>query len=362
MKCKTCKKVIEDGLIECPHCHVDPRIDPLAPLTDAQLKAVTRSVGLRLLTWILTVGGAVSLVTGFSVLWMYQASLGRLDKEMSAANDASIASLRREMSQANNDAIKALNDDVKMRIAKEFEQETVKTTIREVAGNQASSILRDEINPTVERFQSEVSRQLDEVRTAEQRIRTLDIEVTLDLVADWKDDNPPDLSTVLFLGGGSWTSGVVFTLKDGRTATAAFHNLEGLRCETLNNQTLRVRWTSNAEPGATILGELPSDIVSIKDFDFVPMFFSREHITSEKGEILMQSLRFFSNGKLSFVFERDPSKDKPGDKEKLPLKVPEKTAVFTTQSEIEIQHVDPSSPNLTPPAVNQSQAAAPSTP
>ena len=145
-RCPACQTVIDDALlIACPRCHTPLSTPAQAPtLTQAQedrlTDRLTRPVALAILKrW-----------------WFWAGSLGLL----LALFGVSYPTIRAKVEEM-----------VTSQIAQRFAQPRTRDTFQEVAENQASNMLRDEIQPAVDRFRADLQKEYQAVSEEVSRLR-----------------------------------------------------------------------------------------------------------------------------------------------------------------------------------------------
>jgi hypothetical protein len=134
MKCKTCGKALESGLIVCPSCGKDPDAEPEIKLSSTQIKSIGNQVRGEFLKGIVWWLGILSLVFGFGLLQVYRGTITRVRNEMVR------------------------------RIADEFKQPKIRETMESVASNSAERLLLRQIQPQVDRFKKEMAETSDLTR------------------------------------------------------------------------------------------------------------------------------------------------------------------------------------------------------
>jgi ABC-type antimicrobial peptide transport system ATPase subunit len=133
-KCKSCGKLIDSGLIVCPHCQCDPKRSKQIGLPPAEVtqisKQVRKEIGKRVLSWLFI----LSLISGVGI-W-----------------------------QAYSGATKKIEELLVNRISIEFEQPRIRSTVKEVAEGEAKKLMLAEIEPEVTKFKEETQASVEETR------------------------------------------------------------------------------------------------------------------------------------------------------------------------------------------------------
>ena len=167
--CKHCNaRITDDRLIACPDCGATDfgGADTLQPLTPEQQQQLLRALTTRVARYIFGGFSLLTVISVVTILWsikdLYSGAVTRLEQ--------------------------MLTD----RVAAEFDQARVAQTVEQVAGKEAQQILRDQVQPELERFRKETAESLKEIKGA--RERTLAIEQELSKIAEMA--RPPSLEFV----------------------------------------------------------------------------------------------------------------------------------------------------------------------
>lgn len=131
-------------------------------------------------------------------------------------------------------------------------------------------------------------------------IKSLDAIASIKVSADWKDGKPPDLTNIIWFGGGTKSLSVKFELENGSDIDAVFDGHGGLHIETVNGNVVTIQYQANAVPGSSVFGRKPTDIVALKQVGFIPFGVNSNSVTSKMIKIEHLAIRFFTNGAESF--------------------------------------------------------------
>lgn len=131
-KCKSCGKKISKGLVLCPSCN-SPREEKELQLTSKQIKQIAKQVKKEFYKtlgfWI----GILTLIFGVSLYQIWQRAIDKIGYHLVD------------------------------RINKEFEQPTIRETVKDVAKTAAKEMLTDEIQPEVIKFKAEIESNVKEI-------------------------------------------------------------------------------------------------------------------------------------------------------------------------------------------------------
>ena len=133
-KCTSCNKSFDEVLVRCPYCGTIPSKTSEIDLTPLQIRIISKHVRKELLKTTLFWFGIISLVIGIGLWQVYQG------------------------------ATKQIQDILVQRISEEFEQPKINKTIQDVASSDAQRIIRDEIQPEVVRFRSQIESDTQELK------------------------------------------------------------------------------------------------------------------------------------------------------------------------------------------------------
>jgi len=142
------------------------------------------------------------------------------------------------------------------------------------------------------------------LRESESKIRTLSLEIRINISAKWKDGKIPDLSKAIMLGGTRACS-ADFVLRGNKVVSIEFHRAENVQVLRSDSDTTDVIYYSNAIAGADIYSMQPQEIDAIHNFGFTCIF---NPSSLEDLSITMHRVHviFFVNGRRSFSFEFRP--------------------------------------------------------
>lgn len=132
-KCKYCGKKIANGLVSCPSCN-SPREEKELQLTSKQIKQIAKQVKKEFYK---TLGYWIGILIFIFGLSLYQIWQRAIDK---------------------------MGDLMVDRINKEFEQPTIRETVKDVAKTTAKELLTDEIQPEVIKFKAKIESNVKEIQ------------------------------------------------------------------------------------------------------------------------------------------------------------------------------------------------------
>jgi hypothetical protein len=137
-----------------------------------------------------------------------------------------------------------------------------------------------------------------ELTLSQKRIRTLIVELKIDMEANWKNGNIPDPNRDLMLGATkeAWFD---FGLKDGRRVHVNFNGHDDLKIYPINETLTRVSYFTSAEPGADIFTLLPDEVQSLDSF-WADGWILPQQVEDLQLTLHAVSVVFYINGKASF--------------------------------------------------------------
>jgi hypothetical protein len=153
-RCPDCGHVYEDVLVRCPECKAPYSNTPRQILlTPEEHRAIVAELWGRLWT---------RLVGGLSVLTLI-----------------SLAILAVQFLVLWKTAVQKLESVIENRVSDEFRQDTIRKTVEEVAGHEATSILEKEVAPALEHVQSEARSATAEIEKLQANVSELATPPTL---------------------------------------------------------------------------------------------------------------------------------------------------------------------------------------
>jgi hypothetical protein len=142
------------------------------------------------------------------------------------------------------------------------------------------------------------------LRESESKIRTLGLEMNINVSAKWKDSKIPDLSTAIMLSATRACS-ADFVLHGNKLVNVEFHRAENVKLLPGDSDTTEITYYSNGIPGADVYSLQPRSIEAIRNFGFTCIF-NPDRLENPSITIHRVHVTFFVNGRHSFSFEVRP--------------------------------------------------------
>ena len=133
----------------------------------------------------------------------------------------------------------------------------------------------------------------------EKRIRSLSLQLEIDVSVKWKDGKVPDPTRWIMLSGTRAAS-VEFLLRDGRRIPVEFHRADNLRLNPIDDGATRLSYQTTAEAASDIYTILPDDIEAVENLMFTSVF-GPNLLSETNGSIDQVRATFLVNGHPNFV-------------------------------------------------------------
>jgi hypothetical protein len=128
----------------------------------------------------------------------------------------------------------------------------------------------------------------------ERRIRSLSLQLEIDVSVKWKDGKVPDPTSWIMLSG-SRAASAEFLLRDGRRISVEFHRADNLRLSAIDSGATRLSYQTTAEAASDIYTILPDDIEAVENLMFTSVF-GPNLLSETKGSIDQVRATFLING------------------------------------------------------------------
>jgi len=142
--------------------------------------------------------------------------------------------------------------------------------------------------------EQELRRQLEE---GEKRIRTLDLEVQIDIAANWNDGKPEPSGHYIFSGT---PARMELVLDDGRAVAVDFDRADGIVLRKTDHDTVRISYRVSAVPGSAAFSLIPESIVAVRKYGVACIGLEQASLATSAFSIPCVRGEFFVNGRSAF--------------------------------------------------------------
>lgn len=139
----------------------------------------------------------------------------------------------------------------------------------------------------------------EKLETSEKRIKSLDLELSIDIVAKWKAGMEPIGKG--FMWTGSKAVIITFKLSSGAVVSVDFVRAENVNYTRIDAETVRLTYRTFAVPGSAAFSLLPEQILAIQSMEFVTIGLSPDILDETVVTISRLHAAFIANGRVSFA-------------------------------------------------------------
>lgn len=153
--------------------------------------------------------------------------------------------------------------------------------------------------------EGELRLKLDE---SDKKIKSLELEISIDVLAKWKGGKPPDISQLIPMGPGGASAELTFIIAGGTAPiNVKFSGDSGLAFTSLEGEFTRISYRAGAITGSEIFSTLPDKITAVRDLRLRCVGLNRPALEETASPIRVSAiaLEFYVNGRASFAARID---------------------------------------------------------
>lgn len=139
----------------------------------------------------------------------------------------------------------------------------------------------------------------EKLETSEKQIKSLDLELSIDLVANWKAGMEPIGKG--FMWTGSKAVIITFRLTSGAVVSVDFVRAENINYSRIDAEIVRLTYRTSAAPGSAAFSLSPEQILAIESIEFVTIGLSPDILDKTVIKISRLHAAFTANGRVNFA-------------------------------------------------------------